>query len=175
MSADPRAAARQFVRSLNILLKFARLYEFGHVRTAAQFETTWKELRSALDESGESGLLLGASGTQILLDGVPLGAAAAERSFAQLLSTSGIASIHFAANLSQPQFARFVRAFPSGNAKAYVSGGAIESCTGRRNRNQGQRNPLHRGGFVGSRRKDCRKFDGEGTGRAGRQVQRFSG
>jgi hypothetical protein len=117
MSVDTRAAARQFVRSLNILLKFARLYEFGHVRTAAQFDVAWKELRSALDESGESGLLLGASGPQILLDGVPLGAAAAERSFAQLLSTSGIASIHFAANLSQPQFARFVRAFPSGNAK----------------------------------------------------------
>src|SRR5437899_9443576 len=117
MSADPRAAARQFVRSLNILLKFARLYEFGHVRTAAQFETTWKELRSALDESGESGLLLGASGAQILLDGVPLGAAAAERSFAQLLSSAGIASIHFGSNLAQAQFARFVRAFPSGNAK----------------------------------------------------------
>jgi hypothetical protein len=117
MSVDPRASARQFVRSLNILLKFARLYEFGHVRTAAQFETTWKELRSALNESGESGLLLGASGTQILLDGVPLGAAGAERSFAQLLSSSGIASIHFAPSLSQSHFARFVRAFPSGNAK----------------------------------------------------------
>jgi hypothetical protein len=118
MSAvDPRASARQFVRSLNILLKFARLYEFGHVRTAAQFETTWKELRSALDESGESGLLLGASGMQILLDGVPLGAAGAERSFAQLLSSSGIASIHFAPSLSQQHFARFVRAFPTGNAK----------------------------------------------------------
>jgi len=117
MTVDTRAAARQFVRSLNILLKFARLYEFGHVRTAAQFETTWKELRTALDEAGEAGLLLGASGAQILLDGVPLGAAAAERSFAQLLSTSGIASIHFASNLSQAQFARFVRAFPSGNAK----------------------------------------------------------
>ena len=117
MSADPRASARQFVRSLNILLKFARLYEFGHVRTAAQFETAWKELRSALDESGESGLLLGASGMQILLDGVPLGAAGAERSFAQLLSSSGIASIHFAPSLSQSHFARFVRAFPSGNAK----------------------------------------------------------
>src|SRR5882724_5107033 len=118
MSADPRASARQFVRSLNILLKFARLYEFGHVRTAAQFETTWKELRSALDESTESGLLLGASGAQILLDGVPLGAAAAERSFAQLLSTSGIASIHFGQNLSQGHFARFVRAFPTGNSKS---------------------------------------------------------
>src|SRR5262249_16349331 len=117
MSGDTRASARQFVRSLNILLKFARLYEFGHVRTAAQFETTWKELHTALAESGDSGLLLGASGQQILLDGVPLGAAAAERSFAQLLSASGIASIHFASNLSQPQFARFVRAFPTGNAK----------------------------------------------------------
>src|SRR5262249_16395743 len=117
MSTDTRAAARQFVRSLNILLKFARLYEFGHVRTAAQFETTWKELRAALNESGDSGLLLGASGQQILLDGVPLGAAAAERSFAQLLSASGIASIHFSPNLAQAHFARFVRAFPTGNAK----------------------------------------------------------
>src|SRR6202140_3584658 len=117
MSGDTRASARAFVRSLNILLKFARLYEFGHVRTAAQFETTWKELRRGVDESGGGGVLLGASGTQILLDGVPLGSAAGERSFAQLLITSGIASIHFAPTLTQPQLARFVRAFPSGNAK----------------------------------------------------------
>lgn len=117
MSPESRGGARAFVRSLNILLKFARLYEFGHVRTAAQFETAWKELRGALDESAGSGLLLGASGNQILLDGVPLGASAGEKSFAQLLITSGIASIHFAPNLTQPQFARFVRAFPSGNAK----------------------------------------------------------
>src|ERR1700674_4481684 len=117
MSAETRGGERTFVRSLNILLKFARLYEFGHVRTAAQFETTWKELRGALDESGGSGVLLGASGNQILLDGVPLGSAAGERSFAQLLITSGIASIHFAPTLTQPQLARFVRAFPSGNSK----------------------------------------------------------
>jgi hypothetical protein len=118
MSIDTRTSSRGFVRSLNILLKLARLYEFGHVRTAAQFETTWKELRSALDESGGTGLLLGASGNQILLDGVPLGAAAGEKSFAQLLITSGIASIHFSPALTQSQFARFVRAFPSGNAKS---------------------------------------------------------
>jgi len=117
MSGDTRAAARAFVRSLNILLKFARLYEFGHTRTGAQFDTTWKELRSALDESVGSGLLLGASGNQILLDGVPLGSAAGERSFAQLLTSSGIASIHFGTTTSQNQFARFVRGFPSGNAK----------------------------------------------------------
>jgi len=117
MSIDTRGGSRSFVRSLNILLKLARLYEFGHVRTAAQFETTWKELRNALNESGGTGLLLGASGNQILLDGVPLGASAGEKNFAQLLITSGIASIHFSPALTQSQFARFVRAFPSGNAK----------------------------------------------------------
>src|SRR5881275_2110308 len=117
MIQEQRGGARAFVRSLNILLKFARLYEFGHARTAAQFETAWKELRNALEDSGGSGVLLGASVTQILLDGVPLGSAAGERSFAQLLTSSGIASIHFAPTLTQPQFARFVRAFPSGNAK----------------------------------------------------------
>ncbi len=117
MIQEQRGGARAFVRSLNILLKFARLYEFGHAKTSQQFETTWKELRNALDDSGGSGVLLGASGTQILLDGVPLGSAAGERSFAQLLISSGIASIHFSPLLTQPQFARFVRAFPSGNAK----------------------------------------------------------
>jgi len=118
MTSDTRATARSFVRTLNILLKFARLYEFGHVRTAAQFEAAWKELRAALDESGDTGLLLGASGNQILLDGVPLGAAAAEKSFAQLLTSSGIASIHFAPNTTQAQFSRFVRAFPASGTKA---------------------------------------------------------
>src|SRR6267142_2666240 len=117
MSPETRGGARAFVRSLNILLKFARLYEFGHAKTTQQFETTWKELRGALNDSGGGGVLLGASGTQILLDGVPLGSAAGERSFAQLLISSGIASIHFSPTLTQPQFARFVRAFPSGNAK----------------------------------------------------------
>jgi hypothetical protein len=117
MSQEPRGGARSFVRSLNILLKFARLYEFGHAKTSQQFETTWKELRNALDDSSGGGVLLGASGTQILLDGVPLGSAAGERSFAQLLISSGIASIHFSPTTTQPQFARFVRAFPSGNAK----------------------------------------------------------
>jgi hypothetical protein len=117
MAGDTRQTARAFVHSLNILLKFARLYEFGHVRTMAQFETAWKELRAALDQGGDAGLLLGASGNQIVLDGVPLGAAAAEKSFAQLLTGSGIASIHFSPNTTQSNFARFVRAFPSGNNK----------------------------------------------------------
>src|SRR5438132_8674885 len=86
MSPETQTAARAFVRSLNILLKFARLYEFGHAKTTAQFDTTWKELRQALEDSGGSGVLLGASGHQILLDGVPMGSSAGERSFAHLRS-----------------------------------------------------------------------------------------
>ena len=74
------AAARAFVRSLNILLKFARMYDFGHPRTAKQYETAWTELRTALGSGSdnEAGLLLGVSGDQLLLDGNPLESAAAE-------------------------------------------------------------------------------------------------
>ena len=53
MSPETQAGARAFVRSLNILLKFARLYEFGHAKTTAQFDTTWKELRQALGDSAD--------------------------------------------------------------------------------------------------------------------------
>src|SRR5215469_3231527 len=130
MSPETQAGARAFVRSLNILLKFARLYEFGHAKTTAQFDTTWKELRQALEDSGGSGVLLGASGHQILLDGVPMGSSAGEKSFAQLLTSSGIASIHFSTAVSQPQFARFVRAFPSGNAKPSALAEQLKTALG---------------------------------------------
>src|SRR6059058_4165316 len=130
MSPEIQGGARAFVRSLNILLKFARLYEFGHAKTTAQFDTTWKELRQALEDSGGSGVLLGASGHQILLDGVPMGSSAGERSFAQLLTSSGIASIHFSPGLTQSQFARFVRAFPSGNAKPSALAEQLKTAMG---------------------------------------------
>jgi hypothetical protein len=117
MNAHTRpAAARAFVRSLNILLKFARMYDFGHPRTAKQYETAWSELRTALgaDQENEAGLLLAVSGDQLLLDGVALESAAAERSFAKMLSASGIASIHFSPKVTQASLARFVRGFPTG-------------------------------------------------------------
>lgn len=109
-------AARAFVRSLNILLKFARLYGFNHARTATQFGTTWNELRAAVS-SDRSGLLLGAAGTQLLIDGVPVGASATERSFCQLLSAAGLASIFFSTKVTREEVARFAQAFPSGNAQ----------------------------------------------------------
>jgi hypothetical protein len=107
-------AARAFVRSLNILLKFARMYDFGHPRTAKQYDTAWSELRVALGSDNEAGLLLAVSGDQLLLDGVALESAAAEKSFARMLSAAGIASIHFSPKVMQASLARFVRGFPTG-------------------------------------------------------------
>jgi hypothetical protein len=108
-------AARAFVRSLNILLKFARMYDFGHPRTAKQYDTAWTELRTALGSDDEAGLLLAVSGDQLLLDGTPLESAASEKSFAQMLSNAGIASIHFSPKVNQASLARFVRGFPTGS------------------------------------------------------------
>ncbi|HTU36201.1 MAG TPA: hypothetical protein VMF66_20550 [Candidatus Acidoferrum sp.] len=114
--ADKRAAAaRAFVRSLNILLKFAKMYDFGHPRTARQYETAWAELRTAIGD-GDAGLLLAVSGDQLLVDGSPLEAAAAEKSFARMLSSAGIASIYFGAKVNQASLAKFVRAFPTGTS-----------------------------------------------------------
>ena len=48
-----------------------------------------------MEAAGPGGLLLGASGSQLLLDGVPLESTPAERSFANLLNASGVASICF--------------------------------------------------------------------------------
>jgi len=116
-NANTRAvAARGFVRSLNILLKFARMYDFGHPRTAKQYETAWGELKTALGSDDETGLLLAVSGDNLLLDGTPLESAAAEKSFARMLSSAGIASIHFSPKVTQQSLARLVRGFPTGSS-----------------------------------------------------------
>ena len=118
MKADPqKAAGRAFVRSLNILLKFARLYGYEHVRTIEQLQTAWQELRTAIPMGTDSGLLLGATNSQLLLDGVPLDGSPAEKQFAQLLSAAGVASIQFFASVTEEEIGRFVRAFPTGKAK----------------------------------------------------------
>ena len=118
MKTDPKTiAGRAFVRSLNILLKFARLYGYEHVRTVEQLGIAWNELRTAIPEDADEGLLLGATGTQLLLDGVPLEGSPAEKQFAQLLSAAGLASVQFTAQVSEQELAKFVHAFPTGKAK----------------------------------------------------------
>jgi hypothetical protein len=118
MKADPKTTAgRAFVRSLNILLKFARLYGHGHTRTVELLQVASQELRTAIPLGSNEGLLLGATGSQLLLDGVPLEGAPAEKQFAQLLSAAGLASVQFFASVTEEELGRFARAFPTGKAK----------------------------------------------------------
>ncbi len=106
------------MHSLNILVKYVRLYGFDHKRTEGQFQITWNELQNGLPQGGESGFLLGVTGNQLLLDGTPLETGQAERSFAQLLNTAGLASIHFSQKVTRDDFIRLVRAFTLGGTKA---------------------------------------------------------
>jgi len=118
MIADIKSTSgRAFVRSLNILLKFARLYGFDHARTIEQLDIAWGELRAAIPTGTDNGLMLGATGSQLLLDGVPLEGAPAEKQFAQLLSAAGLASIQFFPSVTQEEIGRFARAFPTGKSK----------------------------------------------------------
>src|SRR5215472_12604307 len=84
MISDPKSAiGSAFVKSLDILLRYARLYGFEHARTADQLRIAFEELVAAMPAS--AGLLLGAAGSRLLLDGVPL-EDAAEKQFAHMLS-----------------------------------------------------------------------------------------
>src|SRR5271155_3873862 len=118
MKVDPKnTSGRAFVRSLNILLKFARLYGYDHTRTMEQLDTAWEELHGAIPPGSETGLLLGATGSQLLLDGVPLEGAPAEKQFASLLSAAGLASVQFFPSVTQDELVHFAHAFPTGKAK----------------------------------------------------------
>src|SRR6266403_1953259 len=129
MKADPKTTAgRAFVRSLNILLKFARLYGYEHTRTIEHLETAWRELRAAIPAGTEGGLLLGATGNQLLLDGVPLEGSPAERQFAQLLSAAGLASAQFFPSITEQELGRFARAFPTGKSKPAELAGQLKSA-----------------------------------------------
>ena len=98
-------------------MKYVRLYGFEHKRTETQFEVAWNELQQAVPRTGDQGFLLGVSGNKLLLDGIPIETGQAERSFAQLLTTAGLASINFSNQVTVEDFARLVRAFAVGGSK----------------------------------------------------------
>ncbi|MBZ5630850.1 MAG: hypothetical protein LAO06_18495 [Acidobacteriia bacterium] len=104
-------SALAFARSLNILLKYARLYGMEHQRTRGQMDTAWSELQRAA--APETGLLLATADGKLLLDGIPI-EGQSERSFASLLATSGIASLHFSSGIHAIEFEKFCGAFCSG-------------------------------------------------------------
>jgi hypothetical protein len=130
-SSDVKAAAgRAFLRSLNILLKFTRLYGFDHVRTTVQFKTAWVELMSAISNDLEGGLLLGVSESKLLLDGVPMEASPAEKSFAELLTQSGLASISFTSKVTTEEFTQLVKAFALGGTKTGEVAARVKTALG---------------------------------------------
>jgi hypothetical protein len=94
------------------------MYGYEHKRTEAQFEITWNELQQGLPSAGEGGFLLGISDNKLLLDGIPLETGQVERSFGQLLSTAGLASLHFSKDVTIDDFTRLVRAFTLAGSKA---------------------------------------------------------
>ena len=103
--------AKAFVRSLNVLLKYSRLYGLAHSRCVGQLDAAWKELQDAIAATSQGGLLLGASGSQLLLDGVPLDSSQAERSFADFLTNAGVASIGFLPRVQRDEFVNLVKCF----------------------------------------------------------------
>ena len=91
------------------------MYGYDHKRTETQFETTWNELQNALPSGG---FLLGVSDNKLLLDGIPLDSGQAEKSYATLLTTAGLASLHFSKEVTEEDFVRLVRAFTVAGSKA---------------------------------------------------------
>src|SRR3954454_15366159 len=106
---DKLSSARAFARSLNILLKHVRLYGLGHKRSTDQFDQAWNLLRQLM--AGETGFLLGVSGTKLLLDGVPMECGPSEQTFARMLAGAGISSIHFNNRVAANDFQLLVEAF----------------------------------------------------------------
>ncbi|HEY8670683.1 MAG TPA: hypothetical protein VIL63_07585, partial [Terriglobales bacterium] len=98
-------------------MKYVRLYGSDHKRTHAQFEATWNELKQAVPK-GKSGLVVGVSNDHLLVDGVVLEAGNSERSFAQLLTASGLTSIQFFSDVTSQEFAALVNAFAFSGSKA---------------------------------------------------------
>jgi hypothetical protein len=75
-------------------------------------------LQEGLPKGPDGSFLLGVSENKLLLDGTPLETGQAERSFAQLLTTAGLASIHFSNQITKDEFLQLVRAFALGGSRA---------------------------------------------------------
>ena len=110
------------------------MYGYEHKRTETQFQTAWNELQTALPSGGDAGFLLGVTDNKLLLDGIPLESGQAEKSFATLLTTAGLASLHFSKDVSEEDFGRLVRAFTAAGSKATDVSKQIKEALGESNR-----------------------------------------
>src|SRR5207244_11992137 len=104
------------------------LDESDQCRLTPPCNLAWAELHEALHLSAGQGLLLGVAGSQLLLEGMPLEGAAAEKSFAQLLSAAGIASLQFTPETTAADFASLVRGFIFSGSKAKSLGEQLQAA-----------------------------------------------
>lgn len=110
-------AVRAFLRTLNILLKSARMYGMAHAQTIAQAGEAWEHLQSVFSDGRKSTLQLAVSENRLLVDGLPVKVGPAEQSFAQFLSSADLASVTFTAQVRREAFVEMVRLFGESGSK----------------------------------------------------------
>lgn len=121
---------RSFLRSLNILLKSARMYGMDHAQTVSQTRDAWEHLQAALGERRKSGLQLAVSENRLLVDGAPVKTGPTEQSFAHLLSAADLASVTFTTQATAESFREIVRIFAEGGSKPEGVGAKLKAALG---------------------------------------------
>ncbi len=154
------ATVRNFLRSLNVLLKACRLYGIDHSRTNAQLKTAWDALFAGLKAQG--GLQLAVTGSRLMIDGEAIKAAPAESSFAEMVSSAGISSIEFTPHASQEEFEKFIRAFASSGPKFEGLSGLLKQALGE-------------SGGLGIRVNEFRVVAADSVGESGQTQARVAG
>ena len=122
-------AVRSFLRSLNILLKSARMYGMSHPQTNSLLSDTWKHLQVVLSEKKRS-LELALSGNRLLVDGVALKGGPAERGLADLLSATDLGGMTFTIQVTPDALARMVRVFAESATQTEAVGQELKKILG---------------------------------------------
>jgi hypothetical protein len=123
-------AIRGFLRSLNTLLKSARMYGMEHVQTVSQTREAWGHLHEALRERRSAGLQLAVSQGRLLVDGGGVKAGPAEESFARMLTAADLASVTFTPRATEGSFLEMVRIFAECGAKPEGAGAKLKAALG---------------------------------------------
>lgn len=116
-SEQKAAAARNFVRSLDLLLQSAHVYGMDHTQSVDPFRVAWSDLQTLLAVD-EQGCQLSLSGTQLLADGSTVETETSENGFVDALLAAGVASVQFTRQTSQDDLWRLARHLSIATAKA---------------------------------------------------------
>lgn len=107
---------RSFLRTLNIVLKSARMYGMSHPQTNSLLNDSWKHLQAVLSEK-RSSLEITVSGNRLFVEGVAVKNGPAERGIADLFSAIDLASMTFTTEVTPGTLARMVCVFAESGSK----------------------------------------------------------